>query len=71
MTTYTTTQGDTWDHIALKTMRSESYTGLLLEANADKQDIFVFSAGEVLTVPDVPESAVTADNLPPWKGGNG
>lgn len=71
MNTYITSQGDTWDRIALKTMGSESYTGILLEANPDKQDIFVFSAGEVLTVPDVPESAVTADNLPPWKGGKG
>lgn len=70
MKTYTTTQGDTWDYIALTELGSEMNMHLLLEANPDYARIGIFSAGITLKIPDIPESTVTADNLPPWKKGN-
>lgn len=67
MKTYTTTQGDTWDYIALKELGSEMYMHLLLKENPDHANIGTFSAGIIFNIPDIPESAVTADSLPPWK----
>mgnify|MGYP004572183093 FL=1 len=66
MKTYTTVQGDMWDSIALRELGSEKYTNLLIEANIEYHDIFVFSSGIVLTIPDVDETT-EADSLPPWK----
>lgn len=69
MKTYTTTQGDTWDYIALKEMGGEMHTHLLLKANPDHAKIGIFSSGITLNIPDIPESTVIADSLPPWKKG--
>ena len=66
MKTYTTVQGDTFDLIAYKIFGSNNYLDLLMEANEDKLNIFVFSAGEVLNIPEVDE-ANTIKNLPPWR----
>ena len=63
--TYTTSQGDTWDRIALDQMGSEKYMSLLIEANPKYNPCVTFPAGAVLVVPDVP--VVTASSLPPWK----
>jgi phage tail protein X len=62
---YTTTQGDTWDLIAYKKMGSEFYMSDLIDANPSYAEIVIFSAGIVLTIPDVSEPV--ADYLPPWK----
>lgn len=67
MKTYTTTQGDTWDYIALKELGSEMYMHMLLKSNPDYAKVGIFSAGITLNIPDISESAVIADNLPPWK----
>lgn len=69
MKTYTTTQGDTWDYISLKELGSETHTHLLLKSNPDQAKLNIFSAGITLNIPDIPESTITADSLPPWKKG--
>ena len=67
MTTYTTVQGDMWDSIAYKLAGTESVTAQLIEANLDKSDIYVFSAGEVLNVPDFNNLAADESFYPPWR----
>ena len=51
-TTYKTVQGDMWDSIAHKLAGTEEVTAQLIEANLDKSDIMVFSAGIELVVPE-------------------
>ena len=67
MTTYTTVQGDMWDSIAFKLAGTESVTAQLIEANLDKSGIYVFSAGEVLNVPDFNNLAADESFYPPWR----
>ncbi len=63
---YTTVQGDMWDNIAVKTLGSESFTDALMRANSKYVDVYIFSSGIEITIPEVDE-LVTADDLPPWK----
>ncbi|TEB13360.1 tail protein X [Pelotomaculum propionicicum] len=63
--TYTTIQGDTWDGIAYKTIGSEYYMTDLIEANPAHRETVIFSAGVVLTIPEI--TTPTTTNLPPWK----
>lgn len=65
-TTYITQQGDAWDAIAYKVYGSTAYTGHLMQANFPLLDIFVFDAGVVLQVPDLPAEDDTAA-LPIWR----
>lgn len=67
MATYTTVQGDMWDTIAHKLAGTEEVTAQLIEANLDKSDIYVFSAGIVLTVPDFNNYEADEEFYPPWK----
>lgn len=62
---YTTVQGDRWDLIAYKVYGNESYMSHLLEANKQYRDVFVFSAGAKLEIPEITEAA--SDTLPPWR----
>lgn len=64
--TYTTKQGDMWDSIARSQLGSEKYMDKLISANRQLSHVLVFSAGVVLTIPDVDTSTAKA-NLPPWK----
>lgn len=64
MSNYTTIQGDTWDMIAKKVYDDESYTSLLMEANPQLLDYFVFPEGIVITVPEKPEET---DDMPEWR----
>ena len=64
--TYTTRQGDTWDLIAFRLTESAEQTVALMQANPKYSNIFVFSAGVVLDVPDF-ETIVDVDTLPPWR----
>ena len=64
MSNYTTIQGDTWDMIAKKVYDDESYTSLLMEANPQILDYFVFPEGIVITVPEKPEET---DDMPEWR----
>lgn len=66
MQTYTTQQGQTWDQISKEVYGSELHIGKLMESNQKLIDIFVFSAGTVLTVPELTEDTT---NLPPWRRG--
>ncbi len=65
--TYSTILGDTWDVIALKTLGSEMYMSDIINANIEHADTVVFSAGTVLTIPEV--TTVPDASLPPWKRG--
>lgn len=65
--TYTTISGDRWDGIAYKAMGSESHANKLIEANKQYREVYTFSAGVALNVPDI-ELEVPAE-LPPWKRG--
>ncbi len=62
---YTTIQGDCWDGIAKRLCGTEAAMNVLLEANQDYNDITVFSAGVVLTVPEY--EAPRTNLLPPWR----
>ncbi len=66
MSDYTTTQGDTFDFIALKEMGSEKMAHHLIEANPDHKDVFIFGAGVVLDVPEM-KNPITTDPVPPWQ----
>ncbi len=63
--TYVTVQGDMWDAISYRLYGSEKYMGLLMQANMEYLDVFVFGAGTVLAVPAW-EDEKTAD-MPPWR----
>lgn len=65
MQTYKTKSGDMFDLVAYKTLGGCKYTEKLIDANRDKIENFIFSAGEILNIPDVTENKV--ENLPPWK----
>lgn len=67
MRSYRTVQGDTWDMIAAKVyegLGGEAFTSELIDANPRYVETVIFSAGEVLNVPEVkvPSSRL----LPPW-----
>ena len=66
-TTYRTVQGDMWDSIAHKLAGTSDVVAQLIEANLDKSDIYVFSAGEVLNVPDFNNQAADESFYPPWR----
>lgn len=63
--TYTTKQGDMWDGIAYTQLGNQMLMGELLSANPEYSDVYIFSAGTVLTIPDIEDTAV--DDLPPWR----
>lgn len=65
MTEYRTIQGDTWDMIAYKVWGDCMLTAKLMAANESEIETVIFSAGTILTIPEV--SAVEAMSLPPWK----
>ena len=66
MSEYVTVQGDMWDKIAHDQLGSEKYTDALMEANPEYHDVYIFSAGVPLAIPDVDEYTAE-DDLPPWK----
>lgn len=53
MKTYTTIQGDMWDSISYKVYGTEKHVGLLMKSNPRLLNIFIFSAGTTLSIPDV------------------
>ena len=63
---YTTIQGDMWDLIAYKVYGNEAYMTDILEANEQYKSTSVFSAGVVLTCPEIPVKKSRI--APPWKG---
>ena len=66
MKTYTTAQGDMWDKIAYSQLGAVRHTDTLIMANLEHRDVYIFSAGIVLNIPDV-KGTEASDSLPPWK----
>lgn len=64
MSTYVTSQGDTWDLIAYKVLGAERYMKDIIEANLPLSDTLVFSTGTELVIPDIPETRT--EDLPFW-----
>ena len=65
MPKYKTISGDTWDWIAFKELGSGNYTEILINANRNHIDKFIFPAGVELIIPDV-ETEQKKIPLPPW-----
>lgn len=65
--TYTTISGDMWDLIAHKVYGNGAYMDVLLKANIKYKDVYIFSAGITLSVPET--SPEVPESLPPWKQG--
>lgn len=63
---YKAKQGQTWDDIALEVYGSEVYADFLMQSNLPLLDILIFSAGTVLSTPDLIVE-ITGDQLP-WTG---
>jgi len=63
--TYTTSQGDTWDLMAYDLYGDEKYMHYLIEANWPLLDILVFSSGTPIVVPDITEEA--REDVPFWR----
>ena len=62
---YTTKSGDTWDVIAKEVYGSEYHADVLMAANPQEIDTFIFNAGVELNTPAWEEER---DGLmPPWK----
>ncbi|MEK3976054.1 phage tail protein [Psychrobacillus sp. FSL K6-1267] len=66
MDEYTSTQGDTWDYIAYKTLGSEYLLPLLLEANQKYRHIVIFPGNITLKVPNVEIDDIS--DRPEWLG---
>ena len=65
-TIYRTIQGDMWDGIAQTQLGDTRYTDALMNANTKYRDVYIFSAGIALVIPDI-ETTLQNDKLPPWK----
>ena len=62
---YITVQGDMWDSIAYQFYGDVKYIGLLLQNNIDLLEIYVFSAGTKVFIPEIPEEY--DEDLPEWR----
>ncbi len=66
MRKYVTVQGDMWDSIALSQLGDDKYADVLLHANDEYCDVYIFSAGTELVIPDF-VTEKNPDDLPPWR----
>lgn len=66
MKKYITVAGDVWDLIAFKNHGTSQTVPLIMDANPEHVEVFMFSGGMELNIPDKPEKA-TSSKLPPWK----
>lgn len=71
ITHYTTSQGDTFDQIALKTLGSELLVEPILAENAEYLNTWRFDEGVVLRIPKQDEQQVAkqaySEQLPSWR----
>lgn len=65
MEEYRTIQGDTWDMIAKKVYGAERRLDYLMASNFELLDYFIFPAGIVVKVPELP--AEISEDLPSWR----
>lgn len=63
---YTAKGGETWDMIAFKAWGEETLMCHLISSNPDLSQITVFSGGEQIILPELPEERDTS-SLPPWR----
>lgn len=66
--TYTTIQGEMWDIISKNIFGSEFFVDALMKANPSYASTVIFSAGIILTIPDI-DTITQFSDLPPWKRG--
>lgn len=64
--TIKTSQGDTWDMLALAYMGDERFMSELIAANPDHSEVVFFSAGVEITIPAASIDNASKD-LPPWR----
>lgn len=62
---YTTKSGDTWDVIAKEVYGSEYHADVLMAANPQEIDTFIFNAGVFSSTPALEEER--DGQMPPWK----
>ena len=67
MKTYTTVQGDMWDSIAHKQLGDAACADRLMRANRQYLGLYIFPAGIVLSLPEIPQGSSVSGSLPPWK----
>lgn len=67
--TYITVQGDTWDSIAFLHYGNENYADILMDANPEKIEWFIFEPGIEITVPDIVkiEAERLSLSFPEWR----
>lgn len=68
MRKYRTSQGDTWDLIAMRmypNIGAEKLMDVLIEYNEEYIDTVIFPANIILNIPDVDIPVITS--LPAWK----
>lgn len=65
MKTYTTIAGDKWDSVAYKTIGDCGKMDILIKENIKHRETYIFPAGIVLCIPELPEEENNV--LPPWK----
>ena len=65
---YITSEGDTFDALALQLYNDERLAHYIIEFNPDYADVIIFDANVALRLPIV-EDAETPETLPPWRRG--
>nr|DAE59524.1 MAG TPA: tail protein [Caudoviricetes sp.] len=55
-----------WDLIAYEQLGSCDYVSKLMDANRQYANVAIFSAGTVLTLPEITENTKVS-SLPPWR----
>lgn len=63
---YTTSEGDTWDLIALKFLHEERKMTLLMDANPFLRKTVIFEAGVKVMIP-IFEDNLSKESLAPWR----
>ncbi len=67
MSTYITKSGDMFDLIAYRVYGSTDHTAKLIKANTEYSNVFIFSAGVKLNVPDLDTTDYDSSYIPPWR----
>ena len=70
--TFTCAANDSWDWIAMMFYHDETYAADLMNANPEYCGMSTFRGGEVLLIPEIPDTETTdearmANTQAPWK----
>lgn len=63
---YTTSEGDTFDALALDVYDDEKKAHYIIQNNPDYADMIIFPAGITLYIPII-EDMETEEDVPPWR----